>query len=244
MKKVMASGFFDPLHKGHIEYLEKAKALGDHLIVLVNSNEAAQRKKGYYFIELNERIDIVRSLKCVDEVFVAKDDDGTVADSLSEIRPDIFAKGGDRALNNLPKREIDVCNEYGIKIVTGMGEKIQSSSNIIVNYLKNNVVNKQWGHYLTIYYDEKIKIKLLYIQPHSSISLQKHLLRDEIWIILNGEAFIRVDDDEKYFHEKDNLYIRRNILHKVTNKTDYILMIQETQIGGCNLEDDIIRFVE
>lgn len=148
MKKIVASGFFDPLHKGHIEYLRKAKALGDYLIVLVNTNKAAQRKKGYYFMTLEERMEIVRSLKFVDEVFTAKDDDGTVAASLFEIRPDIFAKGGDRTLNNLPQQEIDVCKKYDIEIITGLGEKIQSSNNLMIDYLKNDVVCKQW-HCLT-----------------------------------------------------------------------------------------------
>ena len=109
MKRVVVSGFFDPLHKGHIEYIRKAKALGDYLIVLVNTNEAAQQKKGYYFMELQERMEIIRSLKFVDEVITAKDDDGTVAVSLAEIRPDIFAKGGDRTVENLPQQELDVC---------------------------------------------------------------------------------------------------------------------------------------
>ena len=242
MKRVVASGFFDPLHKGHIEYLRKAKALGDYLIVLVNTNEAAQRKKGYYFMELEERMEIIRSLKFVDEVVTAKDDDGTVAVSLAEIRPDIFAKGGDRTVENLPQQELDVCKKYNIEIITGLGDKIQSSSSLMIGRLKNNVVYKQWGHYLTIYYDENIKIKLLYIQPYSSISLQKHLKRDEIWVVLKGEVLTVIGDDEKKYQEKETLFIERNVLHKATNITDEILIIQETQIGGCNLEYDIIRY--
>lgn len=244
MKKIVASGFFDPLHKGHIEYLRKAKALGDYLIVLINTNEATQRKKGYYFMTLEERMEIVRSLKFVDEVVTAKDDDGTVAVSLSEIRPDIFAKGGDRTIDNLPQQEIDVCKKNSIDIITGLGEKIQSSSYLVVDYLNNNTVSKQWGHYLTIYYDKNIKIKLLYIQPYSNISLQKHLKRDEIWLILKGEAFIKIGDNEQSCPEKEILFIERNTLHKITNRTDDILIIQETQIGGSNFEDDIIRYGE
>ena len=242
MKRVVASGFFDPLHKGHIEYIRKAKALGDYLIVLVNTNEAAQQKKGYYFMELQERMEIIRSLKFVDEVITAKDDDGTVAVSLAEIRPDIFAKGGDRTVENLPQQELDVCKKYNIEIITGLGDKIQSSSSLMIDRLKNNVVYKQWGHYLTIYYDENIKIKLLYIQPYSSISLQKHLKRDEIWAVLKGEVLTVIGDDEKKYKEKETLFIERNILHKAANITNEILIIQEIQIGGCNLEHDIIRY--
>ena len=242
MKTVVASGFFDPLHKGHIEYLKKAKELGDYLIVLVNSNEAAQRKKGYYFMDVKERVEIVQSLQFVDEAIIAKDGDGTVAASLSDIRPKIFAKGGDRKLDNLPKQEIDVCDKYGIDIVTGLGDKIQSSSDIITRHLKNNAVYKQWGYYITIYYDQKIKIKLLYIFPGMSISLQKHMKRDEMWSIICGEAQVRVDDIFDTYKEKDTLYIERNTLHKVTNMSNKTLVIHEIQIGGCNIEEDIIRY--
>lgn len=140
MKTIVASGFFDPLHSGHLEYLSKAKDLGDYLIVLVNSNEAAQRKKGFYFMDQAERMKIIQSLKFVDEVLLAIDHDGTVATSLQQIKPAIFAKGGDRTIDNLPIEEITVCQTCHIEIVTGLGHKIQSSSNLINNYRHNHAV--------------------------------------------------------------------------------------------------------
>lgn len=131
MKKVVASGFFDPIHCGHIEYLRKAKELGDYLIVLVNSDEAAFRKKGYCFMPLNERIEIIKALKFVDEVIPALDCDNTVANSLRQLDVQIFAKGGDRTIDNIPYEEKKVCDEFNIEIITGLGDKIQSSSNLL-----------------------------------------------------------------------------------------------------------------
>lgn len=126
---IAVSGYFDPTHIGHIEYLKLAKALGDKLIVILNNDEQAQLKKGKIFMPLNERKIILESLNMVDEVFISIDKDETVCKSLERLRPDIFAKGGDRNINNIPEAEI--CKKLGIVIVDGLGEKIQSSSKLI-----------------------------------------------------------------------------------------------------------------
>jgi len=126
---VAASGYFDPLHVGHIEYLELAKKLGDKLIVIVNNSEQTKAKKGFEFMLFKERIKIMNSLKVVDEVFESIDEDSSVCESLAKIKPNIFAKGGDRNAGNIP--ESAVCEEYGIKIVDGLGAKIQSSSDLV-----------------------------------------------------------------------------------------------------------------
>ncbi len=145
MNTIVASGFFDPIHVGHIEYLEKAKLLGGKLIVLVNSNAAAIRKKGYYFMDENDRLKIVSSLKFVDEVYIAKDDDGTVWKSLIELKPAYFVKGGDCNLSNLPEKEIEVCKMLNIKIITGLGEKIMSSQELI-NSTFNNYIEQDYNN--------------------------------------------------------------------------------------------------
>ena len=137
MKKqiiVAASGYFDPIHIGHIEYLNLAKKQGDKLIVIVNNDDQAILKKGKPFMNENERMAIVRELKCVDEVFLSIDKDPSVCESLRKIKPDIFAKGRDRIVSNIP--EVSVCKEIGCKIVDSLGEKIQSSSNLIENSRK------------------------------------------------------------------------------------------------------------
>ncbi len=126
---VAASGYFDPIHIGHIEYLEKAKKLGTKLIVILNTDEQAILKKGYVFMPLEERRKIVESLKFVDEVFISIDKDKSVCKSLEAIKPNIFAKGGDRTVSNIP--EVDICNKHNIKIIDGLGEKLQSSSELV-----------------------------------------------------------------------------------------------------------------
>ena len=128
MTVVAVSGYFDPLHVGHLEYLEMAKQLGDKLIVIVNSDKQAELKKGKSFMNENERVEIIGALKCVDEVFLSIDEDKSVCKSLEAIKPDIFANGGDRSLSEIP--ETAVMEKYNIKMVDGLGEKIRSSSAI------------------------------------------------------------------------------------------------------------------
>jgi len=125
-KTVVASGYFDPIHVGHIEYLEMAAKLGDKLVVIVNNDNQAALKKGAPFMTEEDRLKIVSSLKCVDEVFLSIDEDSTVCRSLQAVSPNIFAKGGDRFIDEIP--EATTCKEIGAEIVDGLGMKIRSSS--------------------------------------------------------------------------------------------------------------------
>lgn len=129
MKLVAASGYFDPLHVGHIEYLTRAKTLGDKLVVIVNNDYQAGLKKGNPFMIEGDRIQIIRSLRMVDQVFLSIDLDPTVCKSLAFLKPQIFAKGGDRFSSEIP--EAKVCKDNNIIIVDGLGEKIRSSSKYI-----------------------------------------------------------------------------------------------------------------
>ena len=126
MKVVCTSGYFNPLHKGHIECFEMAKKLGDKLIVIVNSDLQRQFKGSKEFMDQEERMKIVSSLKVVDEVVLSIDNDSTVCKTLEMIKPHIFAKGGDRFVGEIP--EAEVCTRLGIEMVDGLGNKIQSSS--------------------------------------------------------------------------------------------------------------------
>ena len=126
MSRVVTSGYFDPLHIGHLECLELAKGLGDSLIVIVNSDHQAKLKKGRSFMSEQDRMKIVSSLKCVDSVFLSIDKDKTQCESLKYLNPDIFAKGGDRTSDEIP--EASICKELNITIVDGLGKKIRSSS--------------------------------------------------------------------------------------------------------------------
>ena len=127
MKIVAVSGYFDPIHVGHIEYFKLAKKLGDKLVVILNNDEQAKLKKGSAFMPQEERKAILEALRDVDEVFLSIDKDGTVCRSLEALKPDIFAKGGDRFIGEVP--ETEVCREMGIEMIDSLGKKIQSSRN-------------------------------------------------------------------------------------------------------------------
>ena len=125
---VAVSGYFDPIHVGHLEYLQLAKKLGDKLIVIINNNFQVKLKKGSTFMDEKDRMEIVAALRCVDEVFLSIDEDKSVCKSLEYIKPDIFANGGDRSLEEIP--ETAVMKKYNIKMVDGLGLKIRSSSDL------------------------------------------------------------------------------------------------------------------
>ena len=128
MKVVAISGYFDPIHVGHLEYINMAKKLGDKLVIIVNNNYQCELKKGKPFMDEKDRVTIVSNLKNVDEVFLSIDKDKTVCASLEKIKPDIFANGGDRKNYEIP--ESVICKKYDIKIIDGLGEKIRSSSDL------------------------------------------------------------------------------------------------------------------
>lgn len=128
-KIVVASGYFDPLHAGHIEYLQRSKDLGDILVVIVNNDTQAKLKKGIPFMAARERIKVIRALECVDLAIESIDDDRTVCNTLGALHPDIFTNGGDQNNECIP--EAKVCLDMGIQMMDGLGSKIQSSSKLI-----------------------------------------------------------------------------------------------------------------
>ena len=131
-KVVIVSGYFDPLHGGHLEYLQMASELGDQLFVIVNNDKQAKLKKGESFMNEKDRMEIIYALECVDEVLISCDEDASVCKSIelaAQFKPMaqlIFAKGGDRNFGEVP--EVDVCEKLGIEMVDNLGEKIRSSS--------------------------------------------------------------------------------------------------------------------
>ena len=137
-KIVVVSMGADPLHIGHLYHISDAKKLGDRLIVILNNDNWLKNKKGYVFMPENERAQIIMAVRGVDGVILTKhkisDKDKSVARELELIKPDIFAKGGDRNSGNIPKSERRVCKKYNIKIINGVGgDKVQSSSLLLKN---------------------------------------------------------------------------------------------------------------
>lgn len=134
---VIVSGFFSPLHAGHLDMIEAAAELADRLIVIVNNNDQQLAKKGQLIIDEQVRLRIVKALRVVDDAFIAVDGDRTVSASLrlaAEKFGDhyqlLFANGGDRVPEFVP--EAAVCDECGIEMVFGVGgdDKVDSSSRI------------------------------------------------------------------------------------------------------------------
>jgi len=133
-KIVITSGYFNPIHSGHMNLLREAKKLGDFLVVIVNNDDQVKAKGSTPFMSAEERMTIIQDLKHVDAVFLSIDKDKPIADSLKAVAKMypgelIFAKGGDRSSDNIPESETQVCKEFNIKIVNGVGGgKVQSSS--------------------------------------------------------------------------------------------------------------------
>ena len=134
----IVSGFFSPLHAGHLDMIEAAADLGDKLIVIVNNNEQQIAKKGKLIIDEQDRLRIVKAMRVVDDAFIAVDEDRTVCASLRLVAEKygdqfhlIFANGGDRASGQVVP-ETPVCEEVGIEMVFGVGgtEKADSSTRI------------------------------------------------------------------------------------------------------------------
>ena len=132
----IVSGFFSPIHVGHLDMIEAASKHGDRLIVIVNNNDQQMMKKGKIIMDEQDRLRVVNALEIVDEAIIAVDTDRTVSASLALLAdkyPDshlVFANGGDRKPEFVP--ETAVCNERGIEMVFGMGgdDKADSSSRI------------------------------------------------------------------------------------------------------------------
>jgi len=124
-KVVVASGYFDPLHYGHIEYLQRSKELGDTLIVIVNNDEQAKLAKGGSFMPVHERVKLIRALSCVDTAMEAMDQDRSVCKTLALLHPHIFTNGGNQFNDMIP--EANVCLELGIKMEDCLGNSVHSS---------------------------------------------------------------------------------------------------------------------
>ena len=136
---VAVSGYFNPMHVGHLEMMEKAKKLGDRLVVIVNNDYQVKLKGRVPFLNQKDRMKIVSAIKWVDKVFLSIDRDSSVSKSLAKVKPDIFAQCGDRKHGNIPTSETDICRKLNIRRVDSLGKKIRSSSVLIAQAVKKKV---------------------------------------------------------------------------------------------------------
>jgi len=132
-KAIIVSGYFNPIHKGHLEYFNNAKAAGDVLIVIVNNDLQRHLKGSKEFQKQDERLFIVENIKAVDHAILSIDVDRTVVSTIRLVHERFgdkyqlaFANGGDQNNDSIP--EAGVCETLGIELIDGLGDKIQSSS--------------------------------------------------------------------------------------------------------------------
>ena len=132
-KAIIVSGYFNPLHKGHLELFQKANATGNHLWVIVNSDLQRELKGSNAFMDEDERLIIVKAIGIVDKAIISIDKDKTQCATLRYLAKEygtefnlFFANGGDQNNDSIP--EVPICKEVGIRLIEGLGDKIQSSS--------------------------------------------------------------------------------------------------------------------
>jgi cytidyltransferase-like protein len=252
MKIVLVTGGFDPLHSGHIAYFEAARALGDMLIVGVNTDEWLKRKKGQPFMDEYERCRIIESLKVVDKVVCYPDADGSSKNTITGVRamyPDatiIFANGGDRTKENIP--EMDLVDD-NLEFVFGVGgEDKKNSSSWILQEWKAPKTQRQWGYYRILHEDGKeVKVKELTVDPGKTLSMQRHQERAEHWFVVEGTANVytlnKSSDCELIdrYTKHQTLHIPKTQWHMLANETDEPLRIVEIQYGINCIEEDIER---
>lgn len=263
MKKNIAlvSGGFDPLHRGHIQYMKAAKVYSDYLIVALNSDDWLQRKKKFFFMSWQERVGIIENLSFVDQVIAFDDSDDSASDSISEslkiADQVLFCNGGDRSNNNCQELN-DFENDPRVTFHFGVGgdNKLNSSSWMIKDFYKkysslvennevntsNEVVNAPWGSHEALIDKEGYKFKELKVNPGSKLSLQKHYHREEFWLIHKGSAFVEVDGVEQNLLAGNIIHVPQESKHRITNKTDEELVILEIQRGPILEEEDIVRY--
>jgi cytidyltransferase-like protein len=251
MKIVLVTGGYDPLHSGHIAYFQEAKKLGDILIVGANSDDWLRRKKGREFMSWKERSTIISALRDVDRVINFDDRDGSAKGAIAKVRqiyPNdeiIFANGGDRTDENIP--EMDVVDD-NLKFVFGIGgfDKANSSSWILEEW-KAPKTERPWGYYRVLHETPGMKVKELTVNPHQSLSMQRHRLRHEYWIINDGAAVVNSMTPGEYALPPKQLskhsehHVPLLEWHQLTNPYNTPLKVVEIQYGERCVEEDIER---
>lgn len=242
-RTVIVSGGFDPLHSGHIAYLQAAAKLGDRLVVGVNSDAWLITKKGRFFMPLKERLAVIRALGCVDAAFSFDDSDGTACKLIEDVRalhPEdrlIFANGGDRTRDNIPEM-----TARGVTFVFGVGgeEKLNSSSWILQEW-QAPTTERLWGHYRVLHEAPGVKVKELVVEPQQKLSMQRHAYRSEHWHVAEGKGRVYVEGVLLDLVPHDSIEIGVGSWHCLHNPGATPLRVIEIQYGERCVEEDIER---
>lgn len=241
---VLVTGGFDPIHSGHISYINAAKKLGDKLVVGVNSDDWLRRKKGQEFMPSSERINIIQNLKAVDHCILFNDTENHAIEAIRNVKlmyPDyhiIFANGGDRTSENIPEM-----SEPDVEFVFGVGgeDKMNSSSWILQEW-KAPKTERQWGYYRVLHEIPGTKVKELTIDPGCSLSMQRHKHRAEYWFVAEGSCQVDKEHSSvQVFQHDEMIKIPVDSWHKLSNPFDSPCRIVEIQYGKQCIEEDIER---
>lgn len=248
-KWVAVSGGFDPLHIGHTRLFKAAKALGDRLVVIVNNDNWLRAKKGFVFMPENERVEMIGHFPYVDQVVLTdhqpNDTDMSVCRALENIRPAVFANGGDRGSENTP--ESTLCEKLNIEPVYGIGEggKVQSSSWMINGAAEAiKTCERPWGSFKNHHSMPGVHLKTLHVEAGAKLSLQRHKNRSETWVLVSGDAQAVFGDsveDLSTIELKINepYYVPAGKIHRLSSNHGGVLV--EISYGQFD-EEDIERF--
>jgi cytidyltransferase-like protein len=238
---IVVSGGFDPVHVGHLRMFKAASALVPNLIVIVNNDNFLIEKKGYIFMPIAERMEIIEGFGVVDMVVESIDTDLTVCKTLEWLSKKenvkIFANGGDRdSKDAIPEAEICEQNNITMKFNVG-GGKIQSSSSLV-----SNEIIKPWGSYKTFEKNKGFLVKRITVAPGETLSLQSHKHRSEHWLVASGVATVECDGEKIYLNQFESISIPLGVKHRLLNESQKFLQIVEVQFGKHLSEEDITRF--
>lgn len=248
---VLCTGGYDPCHSGHLAYFKAAKALGDILVVGVNSDDWLVRKKGRAFMPFSERQSIIENLNFVDRCVLFNDDDGSAKDAIRKVRaiyPNdriVFANGGDRTDKNIPEMEFEDSNLEFMFGVGGFNKK--NSSSWILEDWKAPQTRRPWGYYRVLHEAVGVKVKELTVDPGAALSMQRHQDRAEFWLVGSGVASVytlnRATDAELQgrYERHEYLHIDTAQWHQLINEDSSPLKIIEIQYGEHCVEQDIER---
>jgi cytidyltransferase-like protein len=249
MKIVLVTGGFDPLHSGHIAYFKAAKQLGNLLVVGINSDDWLTRKKGRSFMPACERKAIIENIYQVHKVIEFNDTDNSAIDAICKVKAMfprdhiIFANGGDRTKDNIPEMVIE-----DVEFVFGVGgtNKANSSSWILEDW-KAPKTQRPWGYYRVLHEVPGMKVKELTVEPKQQLSMQRHNLRAEYWIVSEGQAIVNRTIDSGYvlppviLQTHDEYCVPVTEWHQLTNPYDVPVKVVEIQYGENCIEEDIER---
>jgi cytidyltransferase-like protein len=248
MITVVATGGFDPIHSGHIEYLKDASNCGTNLVVGVNSDAWLKRKKGRYFMPWEERAAIVGALTCVDKVISFDDSDDTAINAIEKAQalfPNdkiIFVNGGDRTKENIPEM---VCEDVDFEFGVG-GENKANSSSWILKEWSQPTVQRAWGTYTVLDTNGTWQVKELSFDAGKSLSDQRHQHRSEHWHVVSGSILMELDygmrrTEAKVYWPGQSIDIPKGVWHKATNVGTEPAKVIEVWLGDILDENDIER---